>query len=224
MAVRFVLGRSGTGKTRHCIDAVTAALRDGPPEQPLVLLVPEQASFQAERSILAQGDIAGYSRLQVLSFDRLGFLLAGPPQAQRVLTRIGREMIVYSILRKTRETLSIFARAADTAGLARHLARIILELHQSAKQPQDIQQLLAELALQPANARIGRKFADIAVVFEHYQQFLTHNSDIFLDPDQQLTQVERRVADCSRLKGARLWVDGLRSRQEQSLLISLMKV
>lgn len=226
MAVRFVLGRSGTGKTRHCIDAVTAALRDGPPKQPLVLLVPEQASFQAERSILAQDDIAGYSRLQVLSFDRLGFLLAGPPQAQRVLSRIGREMIVYSILRKCRDSLSIFARAADTAGLARHMARIILELHQSAKQPQDLQQLLAELAQQPTHTRIGRKFADIAVVFEHYQHFLTCNSGIFVDPDQQLTQVERRVADCSRLKGARLWVDGFAgfTLQEQSLLISLMKI
>ena len=153
------------------------------------------------------------------------FLLAGPPQAQRVLSRIGREMIVYSILRKCRDSLSIFARAADTAGLARHLARIILELHQSAKEPQDLQQLLAEFAEQPSTARVGRKFADIAVVFEHYQQFLTRKSDLFLDPDQQLTQAQRRVADCSRLRGARLWVDGFAgfTLQEQSLLISLMK-
>lgn len=226
MAVRFVLGRSGTGKTRHCIDAVTAALRDGPTGEPLVLLVPEQASFQAERAILSCGDIPGFSRLQVLSFDRLSFLLAGPPQAQRMLSRIGREMIVYSILRKSCDCLSVFSRAAETTGLARHLARIILELQQSAKQPQDLQQLLAELAERPGEARLAGKFADIAIVFEQYRQFLDHKSDIFLDPDQQLTHAQRRVADCSRLRGARLWVDGFAgfTLQEQAMLISLIMV
>ncbi|NLH15443.1 MAG: hypothetical protein GX455_02580, partial [Phycisphaerae bacterium] len=226
MGVRFVLGRSGTGKTRHCIDAVTAALRDRPTGEPLVLLVPEQASFQAERAILSCDDIPGYSRLQVLSFDRLSFLLEGPPQAQRALSRIGREMIVYSILRQCRDSLTMFGRAAETAGLARHLARIILELQQSAKDPQDLRQLLAELAGNSADSRLTRKFSDIAVVFEQYRQFLDRKSDLFLDPDQQLTHAERKVADCSLLRGARLWVDGFAgfTLQEQAMLISLMKV
>ncbi|MHC4741768.1 MAG: hypothetical protein ACYS8Z_07655, partial [Planctomycetota bacterium] len=70
MAVRFILGRSGTGKTRYCIDAVVDALW-GKTEQPLVLLVPEQASYQAERAILGDERLAGYNRLNVLSFDRL---------------------------------------------------------------------------------------------------------------------------------------------------------
>ncbi len=226
MGVRFVLGRSGTGKTRHCIDAVTAALRDGPEGEPLVLLVPEQASFQAERAILSHGDIAGFSRLQVLSFDRLTFLSAGSPQARQTISRVGREMIVYSILRQCRVSLSMFSRAADTAGLARHLARIIVELHQSAKEPQDVRQFLAELAQQPSEARLTRKIEDIAVVYEHYRQFLDRKADLFLDPEQQLTHVQHTVADCPRLRGARLWVDGFAgfTQQEQAILVSLIQV
>ena len=60
MAVRFIVGRSGTGKTRYCIDAVVDALW-GRDEQPLVFLVPEQASYQAERAILGDERLAGCS-------------------------------------------------------------------------------------------------------------------------------------------------------------------
>ena len=76
MAIQFILGRSGTGKTRYCIRAIVDALA-GQSEQQLILLVPEQATYQAERAILADERIAGYNRLNVLSFDRLQFLLLG---------------------------------------------------------------------------------------------------------------------------------------------------
>ena len=43
MAVQFILGRSGTGKTSYCIKAIVNALAE-PGEQRLILLVPEQAT------------------------------------------------------------------------------------------------------------------------------------------------------------------------------------
>jgi hypothetical protein len=52
MAVRFILGRSGTGKTHHCVKAIVEALSqpvpngaEGADNQHLVLLVPEQATY-----------------------------------------------------------------------------------------------------------------------------------------------------------------------------------
>ena len=76
MAVRFILGRSGTGKTSYCIDGIVNALL-GEEGASLILLVPEQATYQAERAILADKRIAGYHDLHILSFDRLQFLLLG---------------------------------------------------------------------------------------------------------------------------------------------------
>ena len=73
-SVQFILGRSGTGKSRWCIDAVCDVMANGGME-PLILLVPEQATYQVERSILSTPNIAGFSRLHVLSFNRLGFWL-----------------------------------------------------------------------------------------------------------------------------------------------------
>ena len=61
MAVRFILGRSGTGKTSYCIKAIADALSEPADNQPLLLLVPEQATYQAERAILADKKLAGYN-------------------------------------------------------------------------------------------------------------------------------------------------------------------
>jgi len=116
MAVRFVLGRSGSGKTSYCIKAIADALLEPNGTQPLILLVPEQASFQAERAIFAGKKITGYSRLHVLSFDRLQFLLFGKNTARPELSRIGRVMAIHKILRQNCEQLKIFAASASKIG------------------------------------------------------------------------------------------------------------
>ena len=89
MAVRFILGRSGTGKTSYCVRAIADALLE-PSEQPLLFLVPEQATYQAERAVLSDPRIAGFHRLHILSFDRLQFQLLGRNTARPALSRIGR--------------------------------------------------------------------------------------------------------------------------------------
>ncbi len=55
MAVRFILGRSGTGKTHHCVKAIVEALSQPDRSRPImVLLVPEQATYQASEAILSE--------------------------------------------------------------------------------------------------------------------------------------------------------------------------
>ena len=83
MAVQFILGRSGSGKTSYCIKSIVNALLE-PGEQQLILLVPEQATYQAERAILTDERVAGYHRLNVLSFDRLQYMLLGKNTAIRL--------------------------------------------------------------------------------------------------------------------------------------------
>src|SRR5690606_19795259 len=71
--VQFLLGRAGTGKTHTCLEALRTALTH-PHGPALILLVPEQATFQMERALLAGASTAGRRatyRAHVLSFQRL---------------------------------------------------------------------------------------------------------------------------------------------------------
>ena len=237
MAVQFVLGRSGTGKTSYCVRALADALLE-PSEQPLLFLVPEQATYQAERAILSDSRIAGYHRLHILSFDRLQFLLLGKNTARPAISRIGRQMVVHKILRDNLDKLRIFGSSALLPGFAREMASTITELHQYAKNADDMDALLKHLEGSEAGEvsslrrEVGRlptpnrlsalKFADIALVFRQYSEAL---QDKFLDPDAQITSACQAVAKADFIKGARLWVDGFASFTggEMALLIEVLK-
>ena len=146
MAVQFIVGRSGTGKSSFCVKAIVEALAQPGAEQPLIFLVPEQATYQAERAILSDRRIAGYSRLQVLSFERLGFLLSGKKAAQKTLSRVGQEMIIRRILAQNQEKLKVFGASVESAGLAGKITQSIVELQQYAKSPEDVDELVAGVA------------------------------------------------------------------------------
>jgi len=223
MAVQFILGRSGTGKTSYCIRAIVGALLEPADEQPLILLVPEQATYQAERAILSDKRIAGYNRLRVLSFDRLQFLLSGKNTARPQLSRIGRQMIVHRILRDNKSKLKVFGSSASRPGLGRQMAETIAELHQYAKTPDDIDQLLGELQKDEHNSLAALKFADIGLILEGYLKFIEGR---FIDPDIQLTRACRAVAEAGFVKGAKLWVDGFAgfTTAELAILAELLKV
>jgi ATP-dependent helicase/nuclease subunit B len=222
MAVQFILGRSGTGKTRRCIDAVVEALLE-PGEQPLILLVPEQATYQAERAILSDERIAGYSRLYVLSFDRLQFLLLGKNTAKPGLSRLGQQMIVHRILRDNKSRLELLGASTARPGLSRQIALTIAEMHQYAKTPGDVERLLSELAKDERNSFSALKFADIRLVFEEYLKFIEGR---FLDPDAQLVRARGAVSAATLTHGAKLWVDGFAgfTAAELAVLAEMLKV
>ncbi|HMO64754.1 MAG TPA: hypothetical protein PKE47_05965, partial [Verrucomicrobiota bacterium] len=71
MQARFLLGPAGSGKTWRCLAEIRAALAAAPAGPPLLLLAPKQATFQLERQMLEAGGLAGWSRLAILSFERL---------------------------------------------------------------------------------------------------------------------------------------------------------
>jgi len=221
MAIQFILGRSGTGKTSYCTKAVVDALLDRS-EQTLILLVPEQASYQAERAILGDKRVAGYSRLNVLSFDRLGFLLSGKKTARPGLSRVGRQMIIHRILREHKDKLKVLGSSAQRGGLSVRMAEVVAELHRYAKTPEDIQQVLSLLQKDESNKLTALKFADIGVVLREYLKFIEGR---FIDPDIQLNLACRAVAESELVRGARLWVDGFSSftLSEREILTELLK-
>ncbi len=222
MSVQFILGRSGTGKTSFCIKAIVNALLQPDDGQRLILLVPEQATYQAERAILADGRIAGYNRLHVLSFDRLQFLLSGKNTARPALSRIGRQMVIHRILRDNKSKLKIFGSSASWPGLGRQMAQTIAELHQYAKTPDDIDNLLGELAKDERNNLAALKFADIGLILKKYLEFIEGK---FIDPDIQLTRACGAVGKAAFVKGAKLWVDGFAgfTTAELAILTELLK-
>ncbi|MBN1126448.1 MAG: exodeoxyribonuclease V subunit gamma [Sedimentisphaerales bacterium] len=225
MAVRFVLGRSGSGKTRYCIDSIVHALTEGR-DGSLVFLVPEQATYQAERSILTAGTVRAYSHLHVLSFDRLRFLLLGDHPGQTEVSKAGRQMVLARLLREYRDRLEIYRWEADKPGLAAELARIIGELYDYGKTSDDVAHLCSVLYSQRTAATTRAKFHDLQILLEAYQKYFSYPQQTLLNPDSGLTDAARQISRAGFLCNARLWVDGFSgfTGQEMDILAELLIV
>lgn len=221
MAVQFILGRSGTGKTSYCINAIAEELLTDH-NKPLILLVPEQATYQAERAILSKEGIQGYNRLNILSFDRLEFLLLGKNTARESVSHIGKQMIIHRILLENAEKLQIFKSSASLPGLSKQMAHTIEEIHQYAGTCDDIDSLLDKLQKQKENTSTFFKFSDIRLILGEYLRFVEND---FYDPDAQFTSVCRSVSSSELIKCAKIWIDGFAgfTGTELAILAELLK-
>lgn len=222
MQAQFLLGPAGSGKTFHCLADVRKALTEDADGLPLLLLAPKQTTYQLERQLLADPSLPGYTRLHILSFERLAFfifkLLQKPPP--RLLDEEGRLMVLRSLLARKRADLKLFRASARLTGFAQQLSLALRELQREQLTPETLLEL-AEKAR--AAGHLGAKLHDLATLLRDYLDWLSSRNllDAELLPDFAIDVL--RVAHPRPVLGG-IWVDGFSevSPQELELLAELI--
>lgn len=165
MAVRFVVGRAGTGKTFHCLQSIRRELSQDPVDGPrLIFLVPEQAGLQMERAIVnlgiasasgkarhspdlppgnagpEPGAAAAAHRAEVLSFRRLAFriLEQAGGAVHPALTEPARAMVLRHLVRQESPRLHFYRRVNGISGFIERLSATVSELIQENVAAEDL--------------------------------------------------------------------------------------
>ena len=73
MSIRFILGRSGVGKTRLVLNEIKAACDELPQGDPIFVIAPDQMTFHLEYQLLKQSQYPSLMRVQGLSFNRFAY-------------------------------------------------------------------------------------------------------------------------------------------------------
>lgn len=226
MSLHFILGRAGTGKTRYCLDSIRRELLADPEGPPLILLVPEQATFQMERALVTAPDLRGSIRAQVLSFRRLAWRVG---QEVGGLTRpyisdLAQHMILRRLLERHEGELQILHRGAwRQPGFVAELAAALQELKRYRLSPADLRQVSTSLQAQDRHSPLALKLHDLALLWEEMEKALAPR---FLDPEDTLELLAANLLQAPSLRGAEIWVDGFIgfTPQEYAVLESLLKV
>lgn len=222
MKLRFLLGRAGTGKTHAALQAIRTEVKRRPDGPPLVLLTPEQATFQMERALLTGGDVRASHRAQVLSFERLAarVMQAAGGGARPRLGDLGKRMVLRALIQKHGAELKLFGQAARRVGFVDQLAQTLTELKQYRVGPDELAHR-AERA--EDNPVLAVKLHDLSVV---YHSFTDYVADRFTDPDDVLNVVAAMLPDTDLLAGAHVWVDGFTgfTPQEMAVLRAMWQV
>ena len=223
---RFLLGPAGSGKTFRCLAEIRAALAESPDGPPLILLAPKQATFQLERQLLADGNISGFTRLRIFSFDRLAQFVfeelhLAPP---KLLGGEGRLMVLRALLRRHEPELKLFAGSAGRTGFAQELGKLLEELQRHQFGTAKLRRLAADEKLR---RELRDKLHDLALLAEKYADWLREHelqdANNLLDFAASALQDEFKTEN-SKLKIAGLWLDGFAEMtpQELSLLAAVV--
>lgn len=222
MDVRFLLGPAGSGKTFRCLAEIRDALARSPEGPPLVFLAPKQATFQIERQLLEAGGLRGYTRLHVLSFDRLAqftfdcFEQLSPP----LLSPEGRIMVLRALLRRHERDLTLLRASARRRGFAQEVAGQLAELQQHQFSPAKLRALAGTRSLR---RDLQDKLQDLALLSEKYSEWLLEHD--LQDANRLLDIAAENLRSKSRVGALpffiqELWLDGFAEMtpQEHALL------
>jgi len=108
MSLRFIYGRSGSGKTHYCLNEIKTKIDEGY-DKPLILLVPEQFTFQAERQLINVLGTGGIIKTEVLSFMRMAFRIFNEVGGVTYphINSAGKCMVIYRLLDEQKNNFEI---------------------------------------------------------------------------------------------------------------------
>jgi ATP-dependent helicase/nuclease subunit B len=218
----FLLGAAGTGKTHRCLEEVRNALKCSAEGLPLLFLAPRQATYQIERELLSDSELHGYTRVQVLSFDRLARFILSSAGATPVLSIEGRVMVLRALLTRHHGDLKVFQRSARLPGFARQLSDCITELQHYGITAAMLLGTRQELGHNP---QLANKLHDLALIYQAYGEWLEHEclhdtgSLLSLAADVVRSEVQR-----GKFRWEALWLDSLAelTPQEMDLLVAIL--
>lgn len=224
----FWLGRAGSGKTWACLDSIARHLIERPRGEPLLFLVPEQASASIEHALaerlhhlraeLGPRVPRGYTRARILSFRLLQeevFARTGGRPAG-IVDEHTRVLLLRRAIHRRRTELRLFSSSAELPGLAASLGRTLDEFQRFGWRPEDLHARIDTLgAAAGAHEVLRRKLSDLALIWEAYLGLLGELG--YADLPARAGAAAERLAQWDALRGARVWIDGFASFNEQEL-------
>ncbi|UWG96270.1 helicase-exonuclease AddAB subunit AddB [Dehalobacter sp. DCM] len=215
MSLKVIFGRAGSGKSYYCLHAIKEQIKRKATGKPLILLVPEQYTLQAEKDLIAVLETGGILEVEVLSFRRLAFRVfneAGGIAFPHIHSA-GKSMILFRILAALKDELTVFAHSADRKGFVSTLSALMTELKRYHIGPEDLQK--AEGALADTDP-LKDKLKEIRTIYAGFEETIR---DRYRDSDDDLTLAASKMVDTDLFRGAEIWIDGFAGFTPQEYLI-----
>lgn len=210
MELKFVLGRSGTGKTALILNEMVK------PNKHFIYIVPEQYSLQAEKDILS---ITNATIISVLSFKRLAYRIFSETgqKNKTILDDVALKILLRKVINIVKDRLVYYNNTKITQGFIQKLAHTINELIHEGVESNTILAYLNE------GTTLGNKTKDI---FTIYNEFINFTGTNYIPLEEALDILANKIKDSIFLTNSYIYIDGFNSftKQELDILNELLKV
>ncbi len=222
MGLRFVFGRGGSGKSTYLLNEIKSRVQDNE-TAPVILLVPEQYSFEMERkisSLYLGNEKDKYMRTRVLTFNTMSALVftqsGGLTDVN--INSSGKAMITYKAIEKVADELNVFSKAASQTGFVGSISDIISEL----KQYNVNYDMLEYIAEDIENETLKLKLKDVSKIYEAFENQLHEN---YVDSQDMLGSLAQKLENTSYFDGCYVYIDEFTgfTPKQYSILAKLMQ-
>ncbi|MEG0181586.1 MAG: helicase-exonuclease AddAB subunit AddB [Peptostreptococcaceae bacterium] len=201
MSLRFIFGRGGSGKTTYCLEEISKKVNDKE-TSPIILLVPEQYTFESEKRLSKYIDKDPYLRARVLSFKTLSNIVFSQVGG---LTDVninssGRSMMIYKALDGVSSDLQIFSKASTQPGFIGTIADMISEFKQYSITSQALENIAGEVQ----SETLKLKLQDISKIYDSYEKILHEN---YVDSQDLLASLADKIELCNYFDNAKIYID-----------------
>ncbi|SDB21715.1 PD-(D/E)XK nuclease family protein [Eubacterium oxidoreducens] len=202
MALQFVLGRAGSGKSAFMYRRFLEEAKQSPKQQYLVI-VPEQFTLQTQKDLVAMQPEHAILNLDILSFERLAYRVFEElgVVSEEILSETGKSLLLRSVAMEQEKHLKMLASNVQQMGFIEELKSILSELMQY--------EVTSEALLQISESRsdaAGMKVHDIAVLYGAFKEKLREKH--YMASEEMLTKLAMRIEESKILRDAIVLLDG----------------
>lgn len=221
MALRYITGRSGQGKTEYLVKEVIRRSIEIPEKQYYVI-VPEQFSLEMQRKIVKMHPRHGFFNIDVLSFHRLSYRIFAECnyQPKEILEDLGVSMMLRKILSEEEGDFLYFKKSMKKPGFIDELKSMLMEFigyGVSWKQVEEVTKQLDE------NKSLCNKCEELGRIYERFEKAIEGR---FMVTEQILDIAREFTGKAPMLKNAVFYFDGFAgfTPVQISFLRELLKV
>ncbi len=202
MALKLILGNSGSGKTEYMYEQVVK-LAEANPRKNYLCLVPEQYTMQTQRKLVELSSNHAIMNIDVLSFQRLAFRVfdeMGMNDLQ-ILEETGKNLVLRKVAQEQEEKLTVLRGNMHRMGYISEIKSFISEMMQYNISPQQLEKIVGDQRFSPA---LSAKLQDVHVMYQGFLDFLQGH---FVTNEELLHVLMQVAAESEILKDSVLILD-----------------
>ncbi len=202
MSLQFIIGSSGSGKTRLLYENLIRQSIEEPKGQ-FIAIVPEQFTMQTQKEVVALHPSHGTLNIDIVSFQRLAYRIFEELGVEHpeVLDDIGKSMVLRKVVSGQKKNLGVYAGHLNQTGFINHLKSMFSELYQYGIRPED----LSQAREQAASPLLREKLKDLSVIYEEFRKAI---SERFITAEEILDVLCRVLPKSEFIKRSVVTLDG----------------
>lgn len=202
MALQFVFGPSGSGKSHYLYEKVIKESLENPKKN-YIIIVPEQFTLSTQKELVRLHPRKGIMNIDVLSFARMAYRVFEEVGLKDLplLDDEGKNLVLRKIAGACEKDLIMLKGNLKKPGYITEIKSVISELTQYGVTEEQLATILTKMS----ESRLYYKVHDIQVIYSYFKKYIEEK---YITKEELLERLAAVIKEAKSLKNSTFVLDG----------------